>query len=303
MIVPVPTPPLQSGDELPTTRREWATLMRELGVRPSKGLGQHFLYERGIVQRLVKQAGIDGDDLVIEIGPGLGILTSELLRRARRVVAIELDARLADHLRSAFAADAHFRLVEGNALEIAIADLIPDGESYVVAANLPYAIGSAVVRHLLEQPHRPRRLAVMLQKEVAERIVARPPQMSVLGVASRFYAEGRIAFDVPPTVFLPPPSVESAVVMLDVRAELPLPEAERARFFRIVNAGFRQKRKQVANSLAAELAMPKERVIEWLTGEEIDPMRRAQTLDVDEWVRLTRAAPAAVGDRARGGDE
>lgn len=287
----------EGGDRfggLPATRREWSALMAELGVRPSKGLGQHFLYERGIVQRLVKQAAITEDDLVLEIGPGLGILTSELLRRARGVVAIELDARLAAHLRRVFADEAHFRLVEGDALAVAVDDVIPAGESYVVAANLPYAVGSAVLRHLLEQPRRPRRLAVMLQKEVAERIVARPPAMSVLGVASSFYAEGRILFDVPPAVFLPPPTVESAVVVLEVRPEPPLPEAERGRFFRIVNAGFRQKRKQVANSLAAELALPKEAVVAWLGACAIDPMRRAQTLEVEEWVRLTRAAPEAV---------
>jgi len=276
---------------LPTTRREWAALLAQLGVRPSKGLGQHFLYERGIVQRLVRQAGIGAGDLVLEIGPGLGILTSELLRRARGVVAVELDARLADHLRGLFAQQPHFRLVQGNALDLAAADLIPPGEEYVVAANLPYAVGAAVLRHLLEQPRRPRRLAVMLQKEVAERIVARPPEMSVLGVASQFYAAGRIAFDVPPAVFLPPPSVESAVVILDVHPTLPLPEPEHRRFFRVVNAGFRQKRKQVANSLAAELALPKETVVAWLTNAGIDPMRRAQTLSVAEWVELTRQAP------------
>jgi 16S rRNA (adenine1518-N6/adenine1519-N6)-dimethyltransferase len=218
------TPPeADPTPELPATRRAWAAILAELGVRPSKGLGQHFLYERGIVQRLVRQAAIGRDDLVLEIGPGLGILTSELLGRAGRVVAVELDARLAAHLRRFFGADPRLRLVEGNALDLATADLIPPGEPFVVAANLPYAVGSAVIRHLLEQPHRPRRLAVMLQKEVAERIVARPPEMSILGVACQFYAEGRLAFDVPPEVFLPPPTVESAVILLDVRPEPLLP--------------------------------------------------------------------------------
>ena len=278
-------------DRLPTSRREWVAMLERLGVRPSKGLGQHFLFERGIVQRMVRQAGIGSEDHALEIGPGLGILTSELLRRAGRVTAVELDRRLAEHLRQTFGAEPGFRLVEGDALEIATDDLIPPGEPFVVAANLPYAVGSAVLRHLLEQPHRPRRLTVMLQQEVAERLVARPPAMSVLGIAAQFYAEPRIAFAVPPAVFIPPPAVESAVAILDVRPELPLPEAEHARFFRVVNAGFRQKRKQVANSLTAELALPKEAVTAWLTDVGIDPMRRAQTLSVAEWVALTRAAP------------
>lgn len=281
-------------DTLPTSRRDWAALLNRLGVRPSKGLGQHFLFERGVVQRMVKEVGIGPDDLVLEIGPGLGILTTELIRRAGSVTAIELDRRLAEHLRSQFGDVPGFTLIEGNALAIPTDAIIPPDREFYVAANLPYAVGSAVLRHLLEQPHRPRRLAVMLQKEVAERLVAQPPHMSVLGVATQFYAVPRIAFDVPPSVFLPPPTVESAVAILDVKPDMPLPEKEHARFFEIVNAGFRQKRKQVANSLAAELKLPKDEITDWLTAAQIAPARRAQTLGVDDWVRLTRMAPEAV---------
>jgi len=280
---------------LPASRRDWVVLLNRLGVRPSKGLGQHFLYERGIVQRMVRVAGVGADDLVLEIGPGLGILTSELLRKAGEVVAVELDRRLADHLRGTFGDLTHFRLVEGNALELATADLIPPERPFLVVANLPYAVGSAVLRHLLEQRPQPRRLTLMLQKEVAERLVARPPAMTIVGVAAQFYTEPRLAFDVPPSVFIPPPTVESAVVVLDVRPEPLLPEEEHRRFFRIVNAGFRQKRKQVANSLSAGLGLPKEDVTRWLTVVGVDPMRRAQTLTVAEWVTLARAAPAEVG--------
>lgn len=279
---------------LPRSRREWTALMAELGIRPSKGLGQHFLFERGIVQRLVRTAGIRPDDTVLEIGPGLGILTSELLRAAQKVVAIELDRTLAAHLRGTFGEDPRFELIEGDALAIPVAELVPPPTPYVVAANLPYSAGSAILRRLLEAPHPPERLALMLQKEVAERLVAKPPAMSLLGVATQFYAEGRIAFAVPPSVFIPPPSVESAVVLLDTRPP-PLPPAERPRFFSVVTAGFRQKRKQVANSLAAELRLPKGKTVEWLRSVGIDPMRRAETLTVEEWVALTEAAPAAIG--------
>jgi 16S rRNA (adenine1518-N6/adenine1519-N6)-dimethyltransferase len=276
---------------LPTSRRDWVALLAQLGIRPSKGLGQHFLYERGIVQRMVKQAGVGWSDVVLEIGPGLGILTSELLRKAGRVVAVELDRQLAAHLRDAFGGDGRLTLIEGDALDLAIDDLIPPDEDFVVVANLPYSVGSAVIRHLLEQPRRPRRLTVMLQREVAERLCAEPPEMSVLSVATQLLAEPRIAFHVPPSVFIPPPSVESSVAILDVRPEPLIPAAEQSRFFRIVNAGFRQKRKQVANSLAAELDLPKPVVQAWLENVGIDPMRRAQTLSVEEWVALTRAAP------------
>ena len=280
---------------LPTSRREWATLLDHLGVRPSKGLGQNFLYERGIVQRMVRSLGIGPDDLVLEIGPGLGILTDELLQRAGQVTAIELDGRLAEHLGRVFADRPSFRLVRGDALKIATEAVIPPGRPFVVAANLPYAVASAVLRHLLEQPHRPRRMGLMMQKEVVERICAVPPNLSVLAVATQFYARPRLAFDVASTVFIPPPTVESAVMILDVLPEPPLPEALHPRFFRVVNGGFRQKRKQIANSLAAVLELPKDEVVAWLEGEGIDPMRRAQTLAVEEWVRLTLAAPEGVG--------
>lgn len=282
------------AERLPTSRRDWSALLDRLGVRPSKGLGQHFLFERGIVARMVRQAGIGPDDHVLEIGPGLGILTDELLRRGATVTAVELDRRLAAHLRDTFADEPRLRLVEGNALHLRSEDLVPADRPFVVAANLPYAVGSAVLRHLLEQPHRPRRLAVMLQMEVAQRLAAVPPAMSVLGVATQFYALPRIAFAVPPSVFIPPPAVESAVALLDVRPTLPLPAPEHERFFRLVNAGFRQKRKQVANSLADELRLPKASIAAWLGASGIDPMRRAQTLSVEEWVTLTRNAPPEI---------
>lgn len=286
-------------DRLPSNRRGWAALLARLGIRPSKGLGQHFLYERGIVQRMVKQAEVGPADAVLEVGPGLGILTSELLLRAGQVVAIERDRQLIDYLAATFGDQPNFRLVPGDALTFQADDLFPPDQPFALVANLPYSAGSAIVRHYLEQPRRPTRLTVMLQLEVAERMVARPPEMSVLGVATQFYTSARIAFKVAPPVFIPPPTVESAVAILDVKPELPLPGVQHALFFRIVNAGFRQKRKQVANSLAAELDLSKPEVTAWLDAAGIDPMRRAQTLTVEEWVRLTEQAPVEITGSGR----
>jgi len=268
--------------------------MTELGIRPNKGLGQHFLFERGLVERMVRQAGVSESDTILEIGPGLGILTSELLRKAGRVVAVELDRSLAAHLQAAFGDLPGFELVHGNALALSSDELIPPDEQFDVVANLPYSVGTAILRHLLEQPRKPRRLTVMLQKEVAERLTAQPPDMSILGVATQFFAEPRLAFTVPPEVFIPPPKVESAVVILDVREEQPLPEASQPLFFKIVNAGFRQKRKQIANSIADVLQLPKSDIAAWLEASGVAPTRRAETLSVDEWVTLTRSAPPAV---------
>lgn len=281
---------------IPASRRDWTRLMTQLGIRPNKGLGQHFLFERGVVERMVRQAGVERDDTVLEIGPGLGILTSELLRKAGPVVAVELDRGLAGHLEVAFGDLPNFTLVQGNALYLTSDDLIPSGVPFDVVANLPYSVGTAILRHLLEQPRKPRRLTVMLQKEVADRLVAQPPDMSVLGVATQFFADPRLAFTVDPAVFIPPPKVASAVVILDVRAEPLLPVELQPLFFTIVTSGFRQKRKQVANSIADVLQLPKAEIAAWLSATDIDPMRRAETLVVAEWVALTLSAPQSVID-------
>jgi len=278
-------------EALPATRRAWAALLMDLGVRPSKGLGQHFLYERGIVQRIIKCAGIRTGDEVLEIGPGLGILTEELLRHGARVTAIELDPRLYRHLRNTLGASNALRLIQADALAVNSGELYPRGQPYKVAANLPYSVATAVVRHLLEQNHPPESLVLMLQKEVAERLAAEPPEMSILSVATRLYAEASIAFAVSPTVFIPPPTVDSAVVLFKTRTQPLIPATDRAKFFRIVNAGFRQKRKMVANSLASELHLPKASVTFWVDASGIDAMARAQTISIEGWLRLLETAP------------
>lgn len=273
---------------IPVARRDWVRLMSDLGIRPNKGLGQHFLFERGIVERMVRQAGVTASDTVLEVGPGLGILTSELLRKAHHVIAIERDPALAAHLQLVFGDFPTFTLAPGNALTINNSDVIPDGEEFDVVANLPYSVGTAILRHLMEQSRKPRRITAMLQKEVAERIVAQPPDMSVLSVAAQFYAVPRLLFTVSPTVFIPPPTVESAVISLEMLRAPRLPEEQTRRFFKIVTAGFRQKRKQLANSLSEVLEMPKPLVADWLVRSDIDPMRRAETLSLDEWIRLVQ---------------
>jgi 16S rRNA (adenine1518-N6/adenine1519-N6)-dimethyltransferase len=274
---------------LPTTRRGWQDLLSYLGIRPSKGMGQNFLFDRGIVRRVVDTAGVDQDSIVIEIGPGLGVMTEELLANAEHVTAVELDRRLASHLRHLFGDRSNFTLVEANALDIDLADAIRSTSDYQVVANLPYSVASAITRHALEANKPPSKLTLMVQREVAERMTAVPPDMSILGVATQFYAEAEIAFVVPPDVFVPRPKVDSAVVQIATRDALPLPRDGIDSFFRVVNAGFRQKRKQVANSLSAELEMPKATVQQVLTRAGIDPTRRAETISVDEWARLTLA--------------
>lgn len=288
----------------------WRALLRELDVRPSKGLGQNFLTDRGVVRRIADTATLAPGETVVEIGPGLGILTAELLARvgpAGRVVAVEYDRRLAAHLRErrdagGFAAadgtdlGPSLAIVEADALRRPPETLAPDGAPYALVANLPYNITSAVLRHFLDSPRRPTRLVVMVQREVAERIVARPPAMSVLAVAVQFYGAASLALRVSRGAFLPQPKVDSAVVRVLLHPRPPLPEAEIAPFFRVVGAGFGQRRKQLLNSLAAGLDQPKPTLQAALAAAGIAPDRRAETLTVDEWLRLYRqlgAAPAA----------
>jgi 16S rRNA (adenine1518-N6/adenine1519-N6)-dimethyltransferase len=272
---------------LPGTIREWKQLIESLDVRPSKGKGQNFLFDRNVVQRIVRVAEIEPGDSVVEIGPGLGILTWELLAAGANVTSVELDWRLSRHLDAFFGDTASFRLVEGDALAVPLEEILPGGEYHVVA-NLPYSVGTAVIQRFLEAERAPATMTVMVQKEVAQRLTAAPPDMSVLAVATQFLSTPRISFIVSPTVFIPPPKVDSAVVRLE-RRETELPRALWPRFFRIVQAGFHQRRKNLVNSLSHALNAPKPRVEEWLRETGIDSIRRAETLRINEWVALTRS--------------
>jgi 16S rRNA (adenine1518-N6/adenine1519-N6)-dimethyltransferase len=265
-------------------------LLRELAVRPSKGKGQNFLSDSGIVARIAAAADLAPGDTVVEVGPGLGILTKELVARvgpAGRVIAVELDRRLTAYLRAELGQLPGLTIVEADVLrcppETLLADL-PAVTPYTVVANLPYSITSAVLRHFLDSPRRPARLVVMVQREVAERIVARPPDMSLLAVAVQFYGTPAIMMRLAPGAFIPRPKVESAVLRVDVLPTPPLPEADHTPLFALVAAGFSQRRKTVRNSLAAGLGLPKEDIGDLLVATGIAPERRAETLTVADWL-------------------
>lgn len=285
----------ESPDETttaPTSSPRWGALLRELAVRPSKGKGQNFLTDRAIVARIADAAALAPGATVIEVGPGLGILTAELLERVGptgRVVAVELDRRLAAHIRDEFAAAPNLTVVEGDILRQPTDRLLaeaPGGAPYTLVANLPYNITSAVLRHFLDSPRRPQALTVMVQREVAERIIARPPEMSILAVALQFYGTPSIALRIAPGAFIPRPRVDSAVLHLAVHQAPPLPEAAIPTFFAIVSAGFGQRRKQLGNSLTAGLPIDKGALIAATIAAKIDPARRAETLTVAEWLSL-----------------
>lgn len=261
-------------------------------MRPSKRKGQNFLTDRSIVARIADTATLAPGMVVVEVGPGLGILTEELLARVGptgRVIAVELDRRLAGHIRAEFGALAALGVVEGDVLRQSPAALLADVPAetpYALVANLPYSITTAVLRHFLDSPRRPASLTLMVQREVAERIVARPPEMSILTVAVQFYSTATIAMRIGPAAFIPRPKVDSAVLHLVTHPTPPLPEAAIPPFFAIVGAGFGQRRKQLGNSLAAGLPVPKEAIGVALAAAGIANTRRAETLTIAEWLAL-----------------
>lgn len=287
-------------------------LIRRYDLDPKRSLGQNFLVDESHLARIADAGDLTSDDTVLEIGPGLGVLTRHLAQRAGRVIAVELDDRLIPVLAELFADQPHVTFVHGDILTLNPADLIPTpppslpnpqslisniqspiphppSPPYKVVANLPYYITSAVLRHLLEAEDPPTLAVVMVQREVAQRIVAGSGEMSLLAVGVQFYAEARIVQRVPAGAFHPRPKVESAVVRLDVRPQPAVTDVEPEWYFTVVRAGFGQKRKQLANSLSAGLALPKERIIAQMTAAQIDPRRRAETLTLAEWGKLAKA--------------
>lgn len=269
---------------------EWRALLRKNRIRPTKSMGQNFLTETEVVQEIVEVAEIKPGDKVIEIGPGMGILSREILAVGAELTAVELDRDLAALLRTDLADQPNFTLVEQDARYLDPNELMPNVE-YQVAANLPYSVATVILRNLMESDHPPTRMTVMVQREVAERMTAEPGDMSLLGLATDLYAEAGIALIVPPDVFFPPPKVESAVVRMDTRAKLRGTEAMRERMFELATMAFQRKRKTLSNGLSMGLGMPKSETDEILSSIGIDPKRRPQTLNVDEWLQVAEALP------------
>lgn len=269
------------------------TALRQLGVQPTRAMGQNFLIDGQALATIVAAGEVTVDTLVVEVGPGLGVLTWELVRNAGHVIAIELDSRLAARLRNEFAMHTNLTIYQQDVLTVDVAQ-ITQGRAYRVVANLPYAITSPVLRHFLESAHPPESMTVLVQREVAQRICAEPGDMSVLAHAMQIRAVPELIAIVPPESFMPAPEVHSAVLRLRRRATPLIDPHEEPAVMKVIKAGFLHARKQLGNSLASGLAahgMHRDRadVQELLRQCDIDPMRRAETLSFDEWVRVSRA--------------
>jgi 16S rRNA (adenine1518-N6/adenine1519-N6)-dimethyltransferase len=263
-------------------------LLERFDIAPKKSLGQNFLHDPNALEKIVTTAGVMPDDTVLEIGPGTGALTEHLARAAKRVVAVELDERLAPILQERLADYPNVQIVFQDILVTDVPALVGD-EPYIVVANVPYYITSAIMRHLLETPHRPQRIVLTVQLEVAERMVAKPGEMGLLSVSAQYYGKAKIATRLKPGVFWPRPDVDSAVVRLDLYDKPALDVPDDETFFRVARAGFSQKRKQLKNALGDGLQLSSEATLALMAAANVDPRRRAETLTLDEWAALARA--------------
>jgi len=261
-------------------------LLRQFGLRPDRRLGQNFLVDQTALGKIIEIAGISQEEAVLEVGPGLGGLTRLLAAQASRVVAVELDGRLIPILQQALSPYTNIHLVQADILALNLAELFNE-LSYLVVANIPYYITSALIRHLLESAQQPSRLVLTVQREVAERICASPGQLSLLALSVQVYGNPQVRARIPAGAFYPPPKVDSAIIRVDLHPRPMIPYPMLNSFFRLAKGGFSQKRKTLENALAASLAWPKNRVEAMLLAAGIDPRRRAETLSLREWEALT----------------
>lgn len=265
---------------------------RAHGIQPRKSLGQNFLVDDAVSRRIVDAARIQPGDLVVEIGPGLGALTRLLAAHAEQVIAIELDQSIIPALNQELAHCDNVRIVHGDALEVDYQELTA-GRPVRIVANLPYYITSHAIRVLLESGIDWRSIVLTVQLEVAQRIVARPPEMSLLAVSVQYYGIPELLFRVPPGAFYPPPSVDSATLRILRRTAESAPTPQQiAHFFRVAKAGFSQPRKQIRNNLVSGLGITRSKMEEILQQAGVAPDRRAETLTLDEWRTLAAAVTA-----------
>ncbi len=262
-----------------------AAVLKRFHIRADKSLGQNFLQDVSALENIVLAAEIQEDDCVLEIGPGLGSLTRYLAVSAKEVTAIELDPDMLPPLRAVLTPHQNVRVVHGDILKTAISEIIhkPD---YLVVANIPYYITSAVIRHLLESDPKPRRIVLTIQKEVAERICAKAGDLSLLALSVQVYGKPSIAAIIPADSFHPAPKVDSAILRIDIYDQPLIPNDLLKTFFKLIKAGFSQKRKTLRNSLSSGLRIKTTESEALLTSAGIDFMRRAETLSIDEWKGL-----------------
>ena len=271
---PPPIPPLNAAD-----------LLKKYSLRADKRLGQNFLQDPYALEKIARIAEIKPTDTVLEIGPGLGSLTRYLATAANNVIAIELDHRLFPPLEEVISPYSNIQVIHADVLDINPDEFI-EQQDYLVVANIPYYITSAVIRHLLESNPKPRRIVLTIQKEVAERICAGPGDMSLLALSVQVYGQPHIATRISAGAFYPAPKVDSSVLVVNIYPSPVIPIEELDNFFQFIKAGFSQKRKKLRNSISAGMRMSTSETEKLLVAAGVDPQRRAETLSLEEWKEL-----------------
>jgi len=244
----------------------------------SKGLGQNFLISKDIVRKLVDLSSLGKDDFVLEIGPGLGAITNELISRTKEVLAVEKDSRLTDLLNKHLNVD-NFKVINQDILDFDEKDL----KEYSVVSNLPFSVSTNVIRKFLESSNPPKKLIVITQKEVAQRMKSSVPDMNILSIAIQFYADVRILFNISKGNFFPRPKIESSVVEIIPKEK---PKTNEKEFFKLIKAAFSSPRKKSFNNISSGLGIDKEKLKEIFDKLNIDPGRRSETFTIEEWVNI-----------------
>jgi 16S rRNA (adenine1518-N6/adenine1519-N6)-dimethyltransferase len=268
-------------------------LCRQYDISPQKSKGQHFLIKQDVIERIIEASQLTADDTAVEIGPGLGVLTMELVKHAGRVLTIELDQKVITYLKAQLATISNVELVESDVLRVQPRDLGLTEFGYKVVANLPYNITAPILRKFLEpkiakketlaQP-RPSEMVVMVQKEVAERLIAQPGEMSIRAISAQFYADVEMLFVVGRDDFYPAPRVDSAVIRIRLKQELP--HIDIPAFFRLVRIGFSARRKQLHNNLSSGFHLSRTEATDVLTRADLRTDIRAQDLSIEQWMKL-----------------
>jgi 16S rRNA (adenine1518-N6/adenine1519-N6)-dimethyltransferase len=262
-------------------------LLKKYETRASKGLGQNFLIDKNVLNKIINAADLKPDDFILEVGPGLGVLTQELAEKAKQVVAIEKDKTMIEILKETLRDFKNVVVEQGDILETKN----PFIKKYKVVANIPYYLTSPLIRKFLEEKNPPEEMVLMLQEEVAKRICAKPGEMSLLAASVQFYAEAKIISVVSKNCFWPAPKIDSAIIKItpmkkySISADL---------FFQVAKAGFLHPRKQLSNNLSEGLKIDKEKTSVWLLKNKISPNARAETLSIENWVELAKSLDAKL---------
>lgn len=265
--------------------------MKKINFIPSKQLGQNFLVDKSAIRTIIEAADIKPNEVVLEIGPGTGILTLELAKKAKRVIAVEKDAKMCEILEKTLKEYPNVQIINDDIRFLEIRSLErSDLSKYKVVANIPYYLTSPIIRKFLEAANPPEEMILMIQKEVAQRICAKPPQMSILAVSVQFYAEPKIIDYVSRKSFWPSPKVDSAIIKITPHIAVPQSDSGlREQFFKIVRSGFSHPRKQLINNLSTGLSLPRPQAQIWLQKNKIQPSQRAETLTVKDWIKLANS--------------